>query len=527
VAGVVSLHDFQPRKMSRVKKAARPQYTGNSFGQPYQAVAPPDLATIYDFNPLFAKGTTGTGQTIVVIEDTDLYSSQDWTTFRSTFGLSQYSSGSLTTVHPAPPTGTTNCSDPGVNQDDDEAILDAEWSSAAAPGAAIVVAACADTTVTFGGFIAQQNLANAAAPPAIVSLSYGGCESENGASSNAATNSLYQQGVAEGASIFVAAGDEGAAGCDQGQFSATHGIGVNGNASTQYNVAVGGTDFSDVLNGATATYWSSTNTSTWGSALSYIPEIPWNDSCAGSLLATFNGYSTGYGATGFCDSPTGQFYATVGAGSGGPSNCFSGASATSGVSDGTCLGYPKPSWQTGLSGIPGDGVRDLPDISMFASDGAAWGHYAIVCFTDPSSNESEPCTGDPGNWSGFGGTSLAAPVMAGAQALVNQAMGGKAQGNPNVVYYALAASAPSVFHPITQGDIDVNCSGPRNCYGFLGHVDYGRGGRIFDTTWAGALSVSDSSFASAYPAGTAWSLANGIGSVDVNNLVTNWPAPPK
>ena len=62
-----------------------------------------------------------------------------------------------------------------------------------------------------------------------------------------------------------------------------------------------------------------------------------------------------------------------------------------------------------------------------------------------------------------------------------------------------------------------------NCYGFLGHVDYGRGGRIFNTTWAGALSVSDSSFASAYPAGAAWNFATGIGSVDVNNLVTNWP----
>jgi subtilase family serine protease len=530
VAGVVSLHDFQPRKMSRVNRAIRPRYTGSPNGQPLQALAPPDLATIYDFNPLFAKGTTGNGQSIVVIEDTDLYSSQDWTTFRSTFGLSQYTSGSLATVHPAPPSGTNNCSDPGVTSDDDEAILDAEWSSAAAPGAAIVVAACADTDTTSGLLIAGQNLVNQTTPPAIVSISYGGCEAESGASSNAAINSLYQQGVAEGASIFVAAGDEGAASCDGGQVSATHGIGVSSQASTQYNVAVGGTDFSDVLNGTTATYWSNTNTASYGSALSYIPEIPWNDSCAGSLLAIFSGYSTGYGASGFCNSISNtsleNVFEVVAAGSGGPSNCFSGVPATFGVSNGTCQGYPKPSWQTGLSGIPGDGVRDIPDVSMFASDGAAWGHSAIVCFSDPN-NDGVPCTGDPGNWAGWGGTSLAAPVMAGAQALVNQTLGGKAQGNPNVVYYALAASTPSVFHSITQGDIDVDCNGPQNCYGFLGHVDYGRGGRIFDTSWAGALSVSDSSFTSAYLAGAAWSFANGIGSVDVNNLVTNWPAPPK
>src|SRR6202012_1255670 len=108
-------------------------------------------------------------------------------------------------------------------------------------------------------------------PPAIISLSYGVCEAENGASANASTNALYQQAVAEGISVFVAAGDEGAASCDAGQSAATHGIGVGGTASTPYNVAVGGTDFSDVLNGTSATYWSQTNSPTYGSALSYIP----------------------------------------------------------------------------------------------------------------------------------------------------------------------------------------------------------------------------------------------------------------
>ena len=92
--------------------------------------------------------------------------------------------------------------------------------------------------------------------------------------------------------------------CDAGETSATHGIGVSGYASTPYNVAVGGTDFSDVVNGTTGKYWSSTNTATYGSAFSYIPEIPWNDSCAGSLLANYLGYSTAYGANGFCNSST-------------------------------------------------------------------------------------------------------------------------------------------------------------------------------------------------------------------------------
>jgi subtilase family serine protease len=165
VSGVVSMHDFRPRKKTR------PKYTFTYQGQPFQAVVPADLATIYDFNPLFSKGITGSGQTIAVIEDTNLYSSQDWATFRTTFGLSQYTTGTLATIHPAPPSGFTNCGNPRVNSDDDEAILDAEWSTAAAPGAAIVVASCADTAVTSGVYIAPLNLVNESAPPPIISIS--------------------------------------------------------------------------------------------------------------------------------------------------------------------------------------------------------------------------------------------------------------------------------------------------------------------------------------------------------------------
>ncbi len=182
-----------------------------------------------------------------------------------------------------------------------------------------------------GVYLAGENLVNEATATAdrqhqLWRIS----EAENGATSNASFGSLYQQAVAEGISVFVAAGDEGAASCDAGQASATHGIGVSANAATQYNVAVGGTDFSDVLNGTTGTYWSQTNTATYGSALSYIPEIPWNDSCAGSLLAKYNGFSTGYGPGGFCSSLTNTYLQgvsmhSVAAGSGGPSNCFSGA----------------------------------------------------------------------------------------------------------------------------------------------------------------------------------------------------------
>jgi subtilase family serine protease len=516
VAGVVSMHDFQPHAMKRTK------YTFTYSGFPTQAVVPADLATIYNLNPLFAQGITGVGQTVVVIEDTDLYSSADWDTFRSTFGLSQYSGGSLTTVHPTPASGSNNCIAPGVVAGDDaEAILDAEWASAAAPSAAIVVAACGNTRVTFGGFIAMANVVNAANPPSIISLSYGNCEAENGASSNAAISALYQQAVAEGISIYVSAGDEGAASCDAGNASATHGIGVSAYASTPYNVAVGGTDFSDTLDGTTGNYWNSTNTATYGSALSYIPEVPWNDSCASGLLYNYLGYSTAYGSSGFCNSNTARKDSLVNvvAGSGGPSNCATGAPASYGIASGSCQGVAKPDWQTGLAGIPNDGVRDLPDVSLFAADGI-WGHYYVTCWSDVR-NGGSACTGAPSNWSGAGGTSFSSPILAGIQALVNQNAGG-AQGNPNYVYYALAASTPSVFHSITRGDIDVNCSGATNCFGSSGTVGYGRGGRASGNATSGALSVSSSSFTPAYATGASWNFATGIGSVDAYNLVMNW-----
>jgi subtilase family serine protease len=532
VAGVVSMHDFRPRAM----KTAHRDYSFTSGGTPYQAIVPADLATIYDLTRLFNAGYTGKGQTVAVIEDTNLHSTADWSTFRSTFGLTVYSSGSLTTVHPAPPTGRNNCGNPGVNSDDGEATLDAEWASAAAPGAAIEVVACADTYTTFGGFIAMQNLINSSAHPSIMSISYGECEAENGASSNASINALYQQAVVEGISVFVSAGDEGAASCDADMSSATHGIGVSAFATTGYNVAVGGTDFSDTFAGANSKYWSSSNSSVYGSALSYIPEIPWNDSCAGGLLSEYLGFTATSGPSSLCATTTASQdgLLTVTSGSGGPSGCATGSPVRYGVVGGTCKGYVQPSWQVGVFGLPTSGVRVIPDVSLFAANGL-WGHYYVFCFSD-ASNGGAPCVGAPSGWAGAGGTSFSSPIMAGIQALVNQKQGGP-QGNPNYVYYRLAAqefgasgsstcnssngasaaSAGCIFHDVTQGDMVVNCAGSSNCYGYVASQQ-GHMMGIPD----GALSVSDTLFTPAYGTATGWDFATGIGTVDAFNLVMSW-----
>ena len=514
IVGIVSLHDFRPNPTHVI---AHPGFTfsgGNSF-----AVVPPDLATIYNLNPLFSAGYSGQGQTVVVIEDSDVYSTSDWSTFRSTFGLSSYTSGTFAQVHPAPPSGPNNCSDPGVVLGvDDEAILDAEYSSASAPSAAIELASCS-TTSTFGGLIALQNLLNeTSSPPPIVSVSYAECEPLNGATANAAYNAAYQQAVTEGVSVFVAAGDWGAAVCDANGAYAQHGIAVNAFASTPYNVAVGGTDFEDFYLHQTSTYWSSTNGPTYGSALSYIPEIPWNDSCGSQLFANFfYGGSPTYGSTGVCNvHGLGSFVA----GSGGPSGCATGTPSTGGVVGGTCKGYAKPTWQFVL-GNPNDSVRDLPDVSLFASNGA-WNQDYIFCWSNTAAG-GKACTGSPSGWSQGGGTSFATPIMAGMQALINQRTSTR-WGNPNYLYYQAAASeygssgsascnstlginasSSCIFYDVTQGDMDVPCKTTNNCY--LPSGTYG------------VLSTSTTSYAIAYGSGSGWDFATGLGSVNATNLV--------
>ncbi|MGB8011776.1 MAG: protease pro-enzyme activation domain-containing protein [Terriglobales bacterium] len=528
IAGIVSLNDFRPRPQYKAKA----EFTYGGQGGETYAVVPSDLATIYNMNPLFKAGTSGQGQTIVLIEDSDVYSVSDWTTFRSVFGLSSYTSGSLQQVHPAPPSGANNCIDPKTNYDDGEATLDVEYASAAAPSAAIELASCASTS-SWGGLIALQNVLNSnSVPPAIVSISYGSCEALSGEGQNKAFNTAYEQAVTEGVSVFVAAGDDGAGVCTSPYYWSVFGIGVNGFASTPYNVAVGGTDFGDTYAGTNTTYWNSTNNSVYGSALSYIPEIPWNDSCAGSLLASAYGYNESYGDQGFCYSASGQPYWSNGAGSGGPSECASGQAAQPGVVGGTCAGYPKPSWQS-LVGVPNDTVRDLPDVSLFAANGL-WGHYYPYCYTDPSWG-GVSCTGTPDTWAGAGGTSFASPIMAGIQALVNQKTGDR-QGNPNPVYYSLAAkeygangsnacnstlgnqaASSCTFYDVTLGDNVVDC-------------------QTFDCYWpnasestptdptVGVLSTTSDSFEPAYLATAGWDFATGIGSVNAANLVNNWPA---
>ncbi|MGA7218846.1 MAG: protease pro-enzyme activation domain-containing protein, partial [Candidatus Sulfotelmatobacter sp.] len=501
VRGVVALNDFRPHQMKRAKKQGRlskpgvnPDFTfgpncgfltGLRDGSPNcEALMPQDLETIYNINPLLSAGITGKGQTIAVVEDEDPYSLGDWSTFRKTAGLARaYPYGTVALTHPG------GCADSTDKNDttDDEVAIDMEWASAAAPNAAIQVAVCKSVLT------AIQNIVNGAAPyPNTVSISYGESEAQNGASTNAAYNTAYATGVTEGISIFVSSGDEGACSGNADGADCTKGITVSGFTSTPNNISVGGTDFGDAYAGTESTYWNSGNTASYGSAKSYIPEIPWNDSCADSLIINFlNTYyssslTNGYGpsGTGICNTypwNVSTSLLTTGSGSGGPSNCATGSATTSGdpASGGTCAGYAKPSWQAGaVLGNPSDGVRDIPDVSLMAANGV-WNHFYMICMSNPaevSEGYAEPCSDPVQDWPGFGGTSVSSPIWAGIQALVNQYTNSN-WGNANTVYYKIAnteyggsgnancnsnlgnaVGASCTFYDVTKGSIYLPCT---------------------------------------------------------------------
>ena len=516
VMGFVSLHNFMPRPALAKRKSG---FTFDCNGCPpgFDGVpqfdeAPADLATIYNVTPLYKakKPITGKGQTVVVLEDTDI-NSADVETFRKSFGLSAYS-GTFKQIHPG-----TGCADPGLNGAEGEAALDAEWAGGVAPDATVLLASCADTLTNFGAFIAAQNLLDSPKPPPIMSLSYLECEASNGPSSNAYVNGLWEQAAAEGVSVFVAAGDGSAAGCDNFDTAtyAVGGIAANALASTPYDVATGGTDFIDTFLNNNSTYWSSTNTATGKSAKSYVPEMPWDDSCGSSVLAYYYGYKD---LLSFCNSTDGGYFLNIVGGSGAPS-----------------FVYPKPSWQKGIVGMPNDGARDLPDISLFASN-AFWQHAILFCMSDTNQGGA-PCDYTNGTdtlFNSAGGTSFTAPQFASIQALINQKAGAP-QGNPDPIYYELAklefgtssnpdkhhlgqCNAPlgnqiassCIFHDVTVGDNAVPCYGNVNCFGST-------------ATGYGILSTSDTKELEAYPTTTGWDFATGLGSLNVTNLVNYWP----
>lgn len=406
VLGFRGLDDFRPRPRVHL---AQPKFTSHVSGNHF--IAPGDFATIYNVQPLYDAGLDGTGIKIAVVGQSLIAagnSTTDLDAFRAAAGLPKKDP----TFVQVTGSGTATILSSG---DQTESLLDLEWSGAVAKNADIIFVFTGSNEGAFDSiqFAIDQNLAP------VISSSYGICEAQFG-SGLAAFRTIIQQGNAQGQTLIGPAGDSGAADCEiQTATVAINGLAVDVPASIPEVTGVGGSEFTgdaaatltgtapNTVAGATG-FWSGSNgtADAISSALSYIPEMGWNDTTAGSTF-----------------SATGGGVSTV---------------------------FAKPSFQTALT--PADGQRDVPDVALNASPDhdptliCAQGS-CVTGFRDAS-----------GNLDVVGGTSVGAPTFAAIVAILNQATQSTGLGNINPTIYSLAASTPTAFHDITTGNNIVPCS---------------------------------------------------------------------
>ncbi|WP_058186786.1 protease pro-enzyme activation domain-containing protein [Terracidiphilus gabretensis] len=477
VSGVLGLNDFKPRSMlvhrKLLAKPARPLYTVvDSNGDEDVFFTPGDIKVAYDINPLIGAGNNGTGQTIAIMGQSAIQNS-DIENFQQAAGLT-VKDPTMTLV---PGTGAS-----AINADGDEgeSDLDVEYSGATAPGATInfVYTGASSNLGVFASYqyAVDQNIGN------IISISYGSCEPELTQTDFTTFESWGAQAMSQGQTVIASSGDSGATGCygfTDLPTATQNGVAVNYPASSAYVTAVGGTEIT-AANDQVGMYWSSASSASNGivltSALSYIPEVAWNDDVIN---------------TNSSDNP----------------NCAASFSCVSASGGGISTLTAQPSWQTAYftktgEANPSSKFRLVPDVALYSSPN--YPGY-LFCSSDPTDwgqQQGASC----GNGQFYdsltffftiaGGTSFAAPIFAGEMAILNQANGyTTGQGLANTQLYMLAANSATyatAFHDITTGTNECTES---PCPGSGG-----------------------------YSAGTGYDMVTGLGSLDLKNLVTAWPS---
>ncbi|MGB7844499.1 MAG: Ig-like domain repeat protein [Candidatus Acidiferrum sp.] len=452
VHSVTNLSTFRPKphvKLSVPQPAPTANFTSSQSGNHF--LTPKDIATIYDINAAYNAGFTGTGQSIAVVGQSSVVLA-DIEHFQTAAGL-PVKDPTLVLV---PNSGTATA----VSGDQTESDLDLEYSGAISKGATIFF--------VFTGNNANFNVWNSliyavdnrTAP--VISISYGTCELGLPASQYSSLNAVLAQAASQGQTVVAASGDSGSTDCqsETGLTAAQQeALAVDFPASSQYVTGMGGSEFptADVSGAMSTTYWqpASGTTDVISSALSYIPEQVWNDDSPGV-------FSSGGG----------------------------------GISRLTT----RPTWQTGVPGIPSGTFRLVPDVSLTASPSNAGFLY---CSSDTKTGVTGSCSNGfrdtaNTNLTVAGGTSFDAPIFSGMLALVLQKLNSTGLGVANSTLYTLAANSAtyaSAFHDITSGNNECTAAGSTVCT-------------------AGA---------SQYPATTGYDEASGLGSVDFFNLLQAWP----
>jgi subtilase family serine protease len=357
---------------------------------------PAQLRRAYDLPALYARGVTGRGTTIVIV---DSYGSptirHDLGVFDQAYGLP--AAPSFRIIQPA---GRVPGYDP-ANSDmvgwAGETTLDVEWAHAVAPGAKILLV---ETPVSetegvqgFPQIVTAEQYVLSHYHVDVISQSFSATEETFASKAQIqALRGAYQAAYQDHVTVLTASGDSGAAdvGLDE---------------TTYYRFRVTSWPDSDPLVtgvGGTQLHFSAQGT----------PAAPtaWND--------TYN-----RSANEFAD------------GNQGPNPLASGG--------GTSIFFTRPGFQNGVRDVV-RGSRGVPDISMSAA-------------CDGSVNTYNSFKGAPAGWSPTCGTSEATPLFAGIVALADQ-VAGHSLGLINPALYRLAAQHAPGLVDVTSGDNTVSFS---------------------------------------------------------------------
>jgi subtilase family serine protease len=318
--------------------------------------SPLQVERAYDLPPLYAKGLTGRGRTIVIV---DAYGSptirNDLTVFDDAFGLP--APPSLQILQPIGPVPTFDPGNPVMAGWAGETTGDVELAHEIAPGANIVLVEFPPTATTLDGDFQEAMTAESDVISDgigdVFSQSFGEPEPDFG--SPAAIRQLrfaYRNAYRHRVTMLAASGDSGASGPALTGTSFDHRV-VYWPASDPLVTGVGGTELHLTASGMRSS-----------------PDTAWNDN-----------------ANPVVQKVAGPEY--LWASGGGQSSVFS-----------------RPRYQDSVRQTVGD-TRGVPDIAMSASLSGA-----VLLY--------ESFTGAPGVWGPGGGTSAASPMLAGIVAIADQ-----------------------------------------------------------------------------------------------------------
>jgi subtilase family serine protease len=392
----VSPHTSGPQPCSAARTAA------SEFG----GVTSNQIASAYEFSPLYSAGDLGAGVKVGLFELEPNYNT-DTTTFATCYGITP--NVSYTTVGKGP-----GGKPGGPNSNGEETALDIQQVLGLAPDAAIDVYEGPNSNSDAGPLEVYSEMiapkAGEPAAPQVISTSWGECElalyqggtgasgSDNSNAAADAENSLFAEAAADGQSVFAAAGDSGSEDCE-GEVTGQNGLAVDDPGSQPDVTSAGGTSFKSLGPPLTQTVWNSDG-GAGGGGISMTWPMPSYQSGAAKSLNVINSASSG----------------------------------------------------TPCKAAKGTYCREVPDVSADA---------------DPNTGVTIYYGGSGGSWTTIGGTSAAAPLWGAVAAILDadphctSAPGfGKTLGFVNPVLYKVASSYyHTILDDITSGDNNLNGTG--------------------------------------------------------------------